>query len=151
VRALRETARSGPSKARIAAIQTLGDLALAPVAAHRDMAKPAIPELVEALHDQDDDIRMWAAITLGQIGPSAGSAVESLISMLQVEENTQVILCAVRSLGEIGPGARPALPALTAIAEDSRHFARGFATKAIRQVNPQTDEAHPPAAENGPR
>jgi hypothetical protein len=151
VRALRETVRSGQRTARIAAIQTLGDFALAPAAAHRDMAKPAIPELVEALRDKDDEIRMWAAITLGQIGPDAVRAVEPLISLLQVEENPQVILCAVRSLGEIGPGARSALPALTAIAEDSRHFARGFAIQAIQQVSPQAGGGSPPAVEDGPR
>jgi hypothetical protein len=151
VRALRETVRSGPRTARVAAIQTLGNLALAPAAAHRDMAKPAIPELVEALHDKDDEIRMWAAITLGQIGPDAVRAVEPLVSLLQVEKNPQVILGAVQALGEIGPGARPALPALTAIAEDSRHFARGFAIKAINQIDPQTEEAQPPPAEDGPR
>jgi HEAT repeat protein len=115
------------------------------------MAKPAIPELVEALRDKDDEIRTWAAIALGQIGPDAVCAVEPLIALLQVEENPQVILTAVQSLGEIGPAAGPALPALTAIAEDPHHIARGFAIQAIRKVSPQTEVSRPPPAIGGPR
>jgi HEAT repeat protein len=136
VRALRETVRNGQKKARIAALQTLDEIAQAPVATHRDLAKPAIPELIEALRDKDDDVRMWAATALGQIGADAVSAVEPLLSLLQEEQNPQVIPCAVRALGEIGPGARAALPVLVEMVQTA-HLSQIFAAQAIWRIGPR--------------
>ena len=137
VRALRETVRNGQKKTRIAAIQTLGDIAQAPAAAHRDLAKPAVPELIETLLDKDDDIRIWAAIALGRIGPSAVSAVQPLLSLLRTEENPQAICGAIQSLGEIGPGAESALPVLAEIAQDPKHTAQVFAAQAFWRIGPK--------------
>jgi len=134
VRALRETVKNGQKKARIAAIQTLGDIAQSPAAAHRDLAKPAVPELIEALRDKDDDVRIWAAIALGQIGPDAVNAVQPLLSLLRTEENPQAICGAIQSLGEIGPGAESALPVLAAIAQDPKHTAQVFAAQALWRI-----------------
>jgi HEAT repeat protein len=136
VRALRETVGSGQRKARIAALQSLGDIAQAPVAAHRQQAKPAIPELIDALRDKDDDVRTWAAIALGRIGPDALSAVEPLLSLLRKEQNPQVISCAVRSLGEIGPGAKTAFPVLVEMMQ-AGHSAQVFAAQAIWRIGPK--------------
>jgi HEAT repeat protein len=134
VRALRETVKNGQKKARIAAIQTLGDIAQSPADAYRDLAKPAVPELIEALGDKDDDVRIWAAIALGQIGPDAVNAVQPLLSLLRTEENPQAICGAIQALGEIGPGAESALPVLAAIAQDPKHTAQVFAAQALWRI-----------------
>jgi HEAT repeat protein len=136
VRALRETVRNGQKNARIAALESLCEIAQAPVATHRDLAKPAIPELIEALRDKDDDVRTWAAIALGQIGSEAVSAVEPLLSLLQEKQNPQVIPCAVRALGEIGSGARSALPELVKMVQ-SGHPSQIFAAQAIWRIGPK--------------
>lgn len=39
----------------------------------------AVPSLIEALSDQDEDLRWRAATALGEIGPSAKDAVPALI------------------------------------------------------------------------
>jgi len=41
-------------------------------------AKPAVPKLIEALHDPSGDVRAAAAEALGQIGPAAAEALDAL-------------------------------------------------------------------------
>jgi HEAT repeat protein len=137
VRALREAISSGQKKTRLDALQALGVIAREENVFVRDLAKPAVPNLIAALRDKDDEVRTWAAITLGQIGPNAVSAVEPLLALLRYEENPQVISCAVRSLGEIGPGARPALPVLAAMVQNPEHTAQVFAIQAFWRVGPK--------------
>jgi len=137
VQALREALRSGQKKTRVDALQSLGVIARDEQAAVQEMAKPAVPDLIDALRDKDDDVRIWAAITLGQIGPDAVSAVEPLVALLRDEQHPQVISCAVRSLGEIGPGAKAALPVLAAMVQNPGFTARVFATQAFWRVGPK--------------
>jgi hypothetical protein len=137
VQALRDALSSDQSKTRLAALQSLGMIASDDKAAVRDLAKAAIPDLIDALRDKDDDVRMWAAIAIGQIGPDAVSAVEPLVGLLKDEQHSQVISCAVRSLGEIGPGARGALPVLATMVQNPGYPARVFATQAFWRIGPK--------------
>jgi HEAT repeat protein len=41
-------------------------------------AEAAVPNLIEALSDEDDFVREWAAHALGAIGPAAVDAVPAL-------------------------------------------------------------------------
>lgn len=134
VQALRAAINSDQKTTRLAALRSLGVIACDEKAAVRNLVKPAIPDLIDALWDKDDDVRIWAAIALGQIGPDAVSAVEPLVALLRDEQHPQVISCAVRSLGEIGPGARPALPVLAAMVQNPGYSARVFATQAFWRV-----------------
>ncbi|MHB1037987.1 MAG: HEAT repeat domain-containing protein [Pirellulales bacterium] len=71
----------------------------------------AIPELVAALGDRDEDVRAEAARALARMGPTAKAAVPALIAALGDEHET-VRRNAARALGQIGPAAEPAIPAL---------------------------------------
>ena len=50
------------------------------------MGKLAVPELVQALDDEDRDVRRYAARALGDIGPEAREAVPKLTNLLHDED-----------------------------------------------------------------
>ncbi len=72
-------------KLRIAAIQAIGGFG--------KNATAALPDLIEALKDNDHQVRWFAAMTLGRIGPPAQAAVPFLVALLQPPA------------GQDGPGA----------------------------------------------
>src|SRR5262245_6283433 len=76
------------------------------------LGQAAVPELIEALKDDDWQVRNQAAEVLGVIGPDAKAAVPALIDVLQEEDKYFRSHGAV-ALGKIGREARAAVPALT--------------------------------------
>ncbi|MGH7870115.1 MAG: HEAT repeat domain-containing protein, partial [Candidatus Dormibacteraceae bacterium] len=76
-------------------------------------AAPALPELVHALIDPVDYVRVPAADALGAMGPAAHAAVHPLAERLRAKDEQVMVLRSVATaLGNIGPDARDALPAL---------------------------------------
>lgn len=77
-----------------------------------DRIGPAdVTALIDALKDKDKRVRWKAAEALGRIGPEAKSAIPSLIQALKDEDRT-VRNYAAMALGRIGPEAVSAVPAL---------------------------------------
>ncbi len=75
-------------------------------------AKAAVPALIEALKDEDYEVRWRATQALGQIGRDAKAAVPALIEILK-DKNVMVRQGAAQALGEIDFKAnRAAVPAL---------------------------------------
>ena len=75
-------------------------------------AKTAVPELIQALRDGDQDIRANAAIALANIGAPARDAVPALIDALR-DESERVCEYSAFALQRIGtPAAKKALNAL---------------------------------------
>ena len=72
---------------------------------------PAVPALVEALHDPKPRVRELAALALARMGPEAETSVPELIVALQ-DPDLEVQRSAARALGQIGPHADEAIPAL---------------------------------------
>jgi HEAT repeat protein len=137
VQALREALRSAPKTTRLDAMRSLGVIGLDPRAAVRDLARPAVPDLIAALGDNDEEVRLWAAITLGQIGPNAASAVEPLIESVRDEAHPVVIPSAIKALGEIGPVAIRALPILAPMVRDPEHRNHIMAIHAFWRIGPK--------------
>ncbi len=75
------------------------------------IGEAAIPDLVAALGDRDEDVRAEAARALAKMGPAAKAAVPALIVALG-DRHEAVRRNAARALGQIGPAAEPAIPAL---------------------------------------
>jgi HEAT repeat protein len=75
------------------------------------MGGKAVPTLVRALADQDEDVRKAVAGALGSVGPKGRVAVPALIERLK-DRSHDVRTCAVEALGSIGPAAKEAVPAL---------------------------------------
>jgi HEAT repeat protein len=51
----------------------------------------AVPDLIQALTDDDWQVRNEAAVALGAIGPEAKAAVPSLIAVLQSEDKNSAV------------------------------------------------------------
>jgi HEAT repeat protein len=137
VQALRRALRSPQKTTRVDAIRSLAVIGRAPKVADRELAKPAIPDLVEALSDPVEDVRIWAAVALGQIGPNAATAVEPLIRTVQDEAHPVVIPIAIQALGEIGPVASRALPVLAPMVKDPKNRNHLMAIEAFWKIGPQ--------------
>jgi HEAT repeat protein len=137
--ALREAVRSGAKKTRLHAMLELGRIGQDTTPAFRELARTAVPDLISAFTDEDEEIRIWAAITLGQIGPDAANAVEPLITaaLLPYDDHPQLVVCAIKALGEIGPAARPALPVLAPMVNNRDNRTHIMAVHAFWRIGPK--------------
>jgi HEAT repeat protein len=75
----------------------------------------AVPGLVKLIEHAVSDVRVNAAAALGGQGTAAAPAVPGLIRMLSAADLEEQ-MAAANALGEIGPVAEPAVPELTRLA-----------------------------------
>ena len=93
-------------------------------------ARDALPELIEALADQDILVRGQAAFALAGIG---SPAVPQLVETLK-RPNIDARRLAVIALGKIGPQAELARPALTSLLKDPDAETRLYAAEALKKI-----------------
>jgi HEAT repeat protein len=105
-------------------------------------AAEAVPALIQALGDADENVRAKAAVALGRIGPAAAEAVPALIQALgDADENVRAK--GAVALGGIGPAAAEAVPALIAALGDANENIRESAAWALGKIGPAAAEAVP--------
>ncbi|MBN2453282.1 MAG: HEAT repeat domain-containing protein, partial [Candidatus Omnitrophica bacterium] len=130
--------------------------------------KAAVPELIKALGDKNDDVRKNAAEALGRIGQAAKDAVPALVKALG-DKNDVVRKNAAETLGRIGPDAKdavpeliqavddignaaaeaigkiglPAVPALIQALKDKNYFIRDEAAEILGRIGPAAKAAVP--------
>jgi HEAT repeat protein len=75
------------------------------------IGRPAVPELIKALRNNEPKLRYQAAQVLGRIGPEAEVAVPALVRAMEDPE-PGVQKAAARALGQIGTEAGDAVRAL---------------------------------------
>jgi len=93
----------------------------------------ALPALLEALQDNDSNLRGWSAQAIGNIGPNAVKAVPNLITLLSNPDvGSRSSACI--GLRGIGPAAKEALPALRKSLADPDKDVRQFAVLAIASI-----------------
>jgi HEAT repeat protein len=93
-------------------------------------AAPAVPDLVEALADQDALVRLKSIRSLAQIGePSVPELSEAL-----GRPEPEIRFGAAKALGAMGPRARSATNALTLCLNDSQPHVRQAATQALAAI-----------------
>jgi HEAT repeat protein len=80
----------------------------------------AVPALIDALHDPDQEVRAQAAQALARMGNRAAPAVDALVEALN-DPNEDVRRGAARALGQIGSEAEQAVPALINAIRDPRN------------------------------
>lgn len=85
--------------------------------------------LINALKDEDWQVRVWAAEALGKMGDNRG--VEPMIQDLK-DEDSDVRMGAARSLGNIGD--ERAVEPLTQALKDEFVGVRGYAKKALEMI-----------------
>ena len=80
------------------------------------------------------NVRIYAASTLGRIGPAAKIAVPVLIEALK-DKRAGVRSRAATALGQIGPAANAAVPALRSLSEsDPEASVRSSANWALKKI-----------------
>lgn len=83
-------------------------------------AEPAVPLLLKALDDLDEQMVSHAAEALSGIGPAAAPAVEKLTQLLRSSDtSTQANL--LKALGAIGPAAAQSIPRVMEAVEREKH------------------------------
>ena len=66
------------------------------------MARDAVPALIDALRDEDADVRRAAVRSLGWIGPEAKAALPALKKAL-IDNDSSIRVAAARSMEMIDP------------------------------------------------
>jgi predicted Zn finger-like uncharacterized protein len=102
----------------------------------------AVPALIEAIKDQDGDVRGLAVLTLGVIGKDAAAAVHPLIRALD-QGDVALRWEIAFALGDIGDAARPALRALTQALNERDNTVRVFAAEAIYKIEHRPSDVVP--------
>lgn len=100
----------------------------------------AVPALRTSLSEGTGNGRVWAAHTLGQIGPPAEPAVGDLVKAL-TEADPALRAAAAQALGKIGPSAKKAVDPLANSLSDAHPSVRQRAVVALGQVGPSAKNA----------
>jgi hypothetical protein len=101
-----------PVLAREARMNTVATLRDAP-----EIAKFMIADLLPRLHDQDAQIALHTAITMGNIGPAARESLPTLLEFTKSDKST-VRIYSARALWKVSGQVEPALSVLEAGIQD---------------------------------
>lgn len=99
--ALVKATRDPSEQVRVHAVRALGDL----------KAEQAIDALINTLHDRSPEVVLFAAQSLGEIGPPAAPAVPELLNLLENDCSATRNVAAI-ALAEIGMGVDQAVPVM---------------------------------------
>ena len=106
------------------------------------IGSPAVPFLIEALKNENRQVRWRAASALGEIGAEAASAVPALIVRLE-DEDEYIRRIAAHALGKIGPEASAAVPTLIKALQDEDRHQRMVAAYALGKIGTEAVSAVP--------
>ena len=132
IRQLREDASAA---VRAEAATALGELG-------RDLNRPAVPALFDALADPSETVRWRAAQALSRSGLAAPGDVAALVERLESPDD-YVRAFAAWTLGDFGPAASEAVPALVAALQKEDTFHRGGAALALAKMGAVAKDAVP--------
>ncbi|MEK6236152.1 MAG: HEAT repeat domain-containing protein, partial [Planctomycetales bacterium] len=104
--------------------------------------KQVVPALRKSLASNHRNRRVWAAFTLGEIGPAANSAVEDLTHSLEHEDDA-LRAATAQAIGKIGPAARSSVRALADSLGDENADVRRKSIAALGRVGPLAGKAAP--------
>jgi HEAT repeat protein len=105
--------------ALIEALQEKDDQVLQAVAAALGaIGKDALQPLMEALKSENPRVRAGAVFALGKLSSEAQAAAPALSKLLSSDNDFRVRRWTARALGEIGAGARDAVPVLLKVWKD---------------------------------
>jgi HEAT repeat protein len=103
----------------------------------------AVPTLIDALKDNDKDVRGLAALTVGVIGKDAQEAVQPLMAALKHSDPNFRVEVAF-ALSGIGEAAKPAIPVLKdALHGDRDNNVKVYAAQALWVIERRADDIVP--------
>lgn len=100
-------------------------------------AEAAVPTLIKALHNENENVRLSAALALGNIGNTAVAPLTSLLS----SKDENVRFCALAGLGWIGPEANSAFAAVLKSLDDTNPDIRGKAVHTLALIAKDPEQA----------
>lgn len=92
---------------------------------------PEVAEALQALKDEDWQVRMAAAMAIEGIGARARLAIPTLIQTLERDEKADVRKAAAEALGSVGLATTEAISALVCALDDTSDYVRWAAAKAL--------------------
>jgi HEAT repeat protein len=102
----------------------------------------AVPWLIDAMNDEDDDMRLCAIFTLGQIGPKSQSAASAVLAVMK--DKNEILRChAAMALKRIEPKNLSAVPVMIAALQDESPTLRRLALSYLKDVGPDARLAVP--------
>lgn len=101
------------------------------------MGKPGLPTLLEMLNSKDVHIRGPVYQNLAKLKGDAAPAVPRLMELLKEKDERRAAMGTLRCIGN---GAKAAVPALMAIAKDSKDDAHESAAHALVAIDPIASE-----------
>ncbi|EEF60945.1 HEAT repeat domain-containing protein [Pedosphaera parvula] len=102
-----------------------------------EVAKIAVPPLLECLESKDQFTRARAAKTLGALGCEPDLVVPALINQLkEANYNPRVAVPALQALAMLGPRAKAAVPVLLQALNDPAFLAHSEVTNALKKIDP---------------
>jgi HEAT repeat protein len=104
------------------------------------MGKVAVPVLIEALKDKDNNLKSIVANALGQIGPDAKDAIPELAEGLKNQTEPYAISALTLALGKIGSAS---VPALRELLKGNNVTIQGEAAGALKLIGPDAADAVP--------
>jgi HEAT repeat protein len=107
-------------------------------------AKSAVPYLIRALKDKDQQLRDFAEEALAKIGPPTKGQVPHLVRLLD-DSNLEVRLHVLEALRNLGPDAQSAVPAILKATKDSDPKIRERAAQALGRTGAQQRDTVVPA------
>jgi HEAT repeat protein len=107
-------------------------------------AAPAVPLLIQCLHDVDPEVREMAAASLGRIALEPAQVVPALTNCLSVSATPLLRVRATWALGVYREHARAAMPSLLNELTDPDPDVREAATNALRLIAPEVLTNTPP-------
>lgn len=106
---LKEAEKSKDSKARVRAINEVGDLG----ALQAKLGQPAVPVFLKLLDDKDPKVRSAAAVNIVRLDlENKKEVVDKFSKMLKEDGAEEVRNSVTRALGLMGTDAKPAVPAI---------------------------------------
>ncbi|HUE74832.1 MAG TPA: HEAT repeat domain-containing protein [Pirellulaceae bacterium] len=101
--------------------------------------RSALPAVLQAAKDSNQEVRAGAAGALGSIGSPAERAIPALMAVLESDES----YVAARAIAEFGPNAEPAIGSLTKALDYKHNLTRSSAAEALGKIGAAAKAAAP--------
>jgi len=110
----------------------------------KQLSSQAITQILSGMQDPNYQVRLFAARSLGELGPEASGSIEGLLKCVE-DQDPQVRVEVLKAIGKIGPGDSAVLAPLTKVQQkDEIPMVRDAAAEAMKDIRKQTERSSLP-------